>query len=217
MINNVPEREAIRLRSDIYWSARQWQKSAEQTELLLADRWRGFEPLSDIDRSDILRAGIAYALADDKIGHARLREKFTAKMAQTPDRRAFEVVSGGISVNSPEFRDVARMIASIDTLEGFLRDLRALSGDQCALRRRGAVGLRGAKEARDEVERPVGQQARRFADRLDPPAHRSAANDGALRISWVPRRRAAPANCRSSGPASPRPGSSRRPARRRSA
>ena len=49
---------------------------------------------------------------------------FTAKMAQTPDRRAFEVVSGGISVNSPEFRDVARMIASIDTLEGFLRDLR---------------------------------------------------------------------------------------------
>ena len=42
MINNVPEREAIRLRSDIYWSARQWQKSAEQTELLLADRWRGF-------------------------------------------------------------------------------------------------------------------------------------------------------------------------------
>ena len=125
MINNVPEREAIRLRSDIYWSARQWQKSAEQTELLLADRWRGFEPLSDIDRSDILRAGIGYALADDKIGHARLREKFTAKMAQTPDRRAFEVVSGGISVNSPEFRDVARMIASIDTLEGFLRDLRA--------------------------------------------------------------------------------------------
>ena len=66
-----------------------------------------------------------YALADDKIGHARLREKFTAKMAQTPDRRAFEVVSGGISVNSPEFRGVARMIASIDTLEGFLRDLRA--------------------------------------------------------------------------------------------
>ena len=54
----------------------------------------------------------------------RLREKFTAKMAQTPDRRAFEIVSGGISVNSPEFREVARIIASIDTLDGFLRDLR---------------------------------------------------------------------------------------------
>ncbi|MEW6450806.1 MAG: tetratricopeptide repeat protein [Pseudomonadota bacterium] len=124
VITNVPDREAIRLRSDIYWGARQWQKSAEQTELLLGDRWRGFEPLTDIDRSDILRAAIGYALADDKIGMARLREKFTAKMAQTADRRAFEVVSGGISVNSPEFREVARMIASIDTLEGFLRDMR---------------------------------------------------------------------------------------------
>lgn len=125
VITNVPDREAIRLRSDIHWGARQWQKSAEQTELLLGDRWRAFEPLTDIDRSDILRAAIGYALADDKIGMSRLREKYTAKMAQTPDRRAFEIVSGGISVNSPEFREVARMIASIDTLEGFLRDLRA--------------------------------------------------------------------------------------------
>lgn len=124
VITNVPDREAIRLRSDIHWGARQWQKSAEQTELLLGDRWRGFEPLTDIDRSDILRAAIGYALGDDKIGMGRLREKFTAKMAQTPDRRAFEVVSGGISVNSPEFREVARLIASIDTLDGFLRDLR---------------------------------------------------------------------------------------------
>ncbi len=37
IISNISGREAIRLRSDIYWSARRWREAAEQIELLL---WR---------------------------------------------------------------------------------------------------------------------------------------------------------------------------------
>lgn len=125
VIENITDREAIRLRADIYWSARRWQKSAEQIELLHADRWNSFEPLTDIERMDILRAGIGHALAEDRIGISRLREKFSAKMAQGPDGRAFEVVTGGLSPNSAEFRAVARMVSSIDTLDAFMREMRA--------------------------------------------------------------------------------------------
>ncbi|MEX2033874.1 MAG: hypothetical protein WEA28_01635, partial [Xanthobacteraceae bacterium] len=60
-----------------------------------------------------------------KIGIGRLREKYVAKLAGGPDRRAFDVVTGGLGPNSPEFREVARVVASVDTLAGFLRELQA--------------------------------------------------------------------------------------------
>src|SRR5262249_51448309 len=95
IIANTEGREANRLRADILWAARRWQRAAEQLELLQGDRWQDFEPLTDVERLDILRAGIGYALGNDTIGMARLKEKFRSKMAQTPDRRAFEIVTGG--------------------------------------------------------------------------------------------------------------------------
>jgi tetratricopeptide (TPR) repeat protein len=125
VIESLEGREAVRLRSDIHWAARRWQKAAEQIELLHGDRWTSFEPLTDAERSDILRAGVAYALAEDKIGIARLREKYVAKLAGAPDRRAFDLVTSGLGVNSTEFREIARTVAAVDTLSIFLRDLRA--------------------------------------------------------------------------------------------
>ena len=83
-----------------------WQKAAEHIELLYGDRWKSFEPLTDAERADMLRAGVGYSLAEDKLGAARLRDKYAAKMAEGPDGRAFDVVTG-------------------DTLSGFLRDLKA--------------------------------------------------------------------------------------------
>lgn len=132
IIAQVEGREAIRLRADIHWAARRWQKAAEQIELLYAERAASFEPLTELERSDLLRAGIGYALAEDKIGKTRLREKFSAKMASGPDRRAFEIVTGGLSPNSPEFRAVARVAAAVDTLDGFLRDMRTRYPDMNA-------------------------------------------------------------------------------------
>lgn len=125
VIAGIDGRESLRLRSDIYWAARRWQKSAEHIELLYGDRWKNFEPLSDAERADILRAGVGYTLAEDKIGLGRLRDKYAAKMAEGPDRRAFEVITAGLGSNSAEFRAAARVIAATDTLQGFLRDLRA--------------------------------------------------------------------------------------------
>jgi hypothetical protein len=124
VIAGIEGRESLRLRADIHWASRNWQKAAEHIELLYGDRWKSFEPLSNIERPDILRAAVAYAMAEDKLGAARLRDKYAAKMADGPDRRAFDLVTGGIGPNSPEFRDVARIVASGDTLTGFMRDLK---------------------------------------------------------------------------------------------
>jgi tetratricopeptide (TPR) repeat protein len=125
VIAGIEGRESLRLRSDIHWAARRWQKAAEHIELLYGDRWKSFEPLTETERSDLLRAGVGYALADDRLGIARLREKYVAKMVGGPDRRAFDLVTGGLGPRSPEFREVARVVASGDTLAAFLRELQA--------------------------------------------------------------------------------------------
>ena len=125
VIANIEGREGTRLRADIYWAARRWREGAEQIELLYGDRWRDFEPFSDTERSDLLRAAMGYALGEDMIGLDRFREKYAAKMAEGPDGRAFDIASSPLIATSAEFRDVAKMIASVDTLEGFLRDMRA--------------------------------------------------------------------------------------------
>jgi tetratricopeptide (TPR) repeat protein len=124
IISNSGGREAIRLRSDIYWAARRWRESSEQIELYLGERWRDFKPLSAGEKSDVLRAAVGYALAEDSLGMARFREKFAPLMADTADRVAFDTASQPAASNSAAFAAIAKMAASVDTLEGFLREIR---------------------------------------------------------------------------------------------
>jgi tetratricopeptide (TPR) repeat protein len=132
VISNVDGPAAIRLRSDILWTARRWGESAEQIELMYGDRYKDFQPLTDIERQDILRAEIGYALAEDTLGLGRFRDKFAAKMAQTPDARAFEIVSAPLGTSGAEFSAIAHAAASVDTLEGFLRDMKTRYPDDPA-------------------------------------------------------------------------------------
>jgi len=132
IISNIPGREAIRLRSDIYWASRQWRQSAEQIELYYADRWRDFKPLSAAEKSDIIRAVVGYALAEDVIGMARFREKYLPLMSAPADRAAFEVASKPVGSSGADFAQIAKMAASVDTLEGFLRDMKARYPDATA-------------------------------------------------------------------------------------
>jgi len=133
VIANLDGRETVRLRSDILWAARRWAKSAEQIELYYGDRWKDWQSLNEVDRADILRAAIGYALGEDALGLGRFRQKYAAKMAQTPDAHAFEIVSASLGTAGAEFRDIARAAASVDTLEGFLRDIQARYPDASAL------------------------------------------------------------------------------------
>jgi tetratricopeptide (TPR) repeat protein len=132
VIGNLDGREVIRLRSDIYWAGRHWREAAEQIELLYGERWKDWQPLNDIERSDILRAELGYALGEDTLGLDRFREKYAAKMAGTPDAHAFEVVSAPLGTSGTEFAAIAHAAAAVDTLDGFLRDMQARYPDASA-------------------------------------------------------------------------------------
>jgi hypothetical protein len=123
IVANVNDNEAARLRGDILWRARRWREAAERIEATLGDRWRSWDPLTAVERNDVLRAGIGYTLSEERLSLGRLRERYAAKMADGPDGRAFDVVTGPGGPASAEFRAVASRVASVDTLESFLRNL----------------------------------------------------------------------------------------------
>src|SRR6202045_1318167 len=132
IISNIGGREAIRLRSDIYWASRRWREASEQIELYYADRWRDFKPLNPVEKSDVIRAVVGYALAEDAIGLARFREKYAPLMSGEADRAAFETASRPATANSAEFAEIAKMAESVDTLDGFLREMKARFPDATA-------------------------------------------------------------------------------------
>jgi tetratricopeptide (TPR) repeat protein len=132
IITNVGGREATRLRSDIYWAARRWREASEQIELYYADRWRDFKPLNDQEKGDVVRAVLGYALAEDSLGLARFREKYAPLMNSEKDKSIMETASKPASNNSADFAKIAKMAASVDTLDGFLRDMKARFPDASA-------------------------------------------------------------------------------------
>jgi predicted negative regulator of RcsB-dependent stress response len=132
IISNITGREAIRLRSDIYWASRQWREASEHIELYYADRWRDFRPLNAAEKSDVIRAVVGYALAGDAIGLARFREKYAPLMTGEADRFAFDTASKPAASNSTEFALIAKMAASVDTLDGFIREMKIRFPDATA-------------------------------------------------------------------------------------
>ena len=121
-LDNTPD--AQRLRADIYWESGNWPKAAANAELMLGNRWQDSTPLSDAERKEAMRAAVAYSLADDEAGLDRLHGHFAAKMQASPDASAFNVVTQNIDMQGTAFRDAAGQVASIDTLQAFMKDFR---------------------------------------------------------------------------------------------
>lgn len=145
IVSNVSGREVLRLRSDIFWAARRWRESAEQIELYYGERFRDFKPLNAVEKSDIIRAAVGYALADDSIGLSRFREKYAPLMSESADRLAFDIASKPAASSSAEFAEIAKLAASVDTLDGFLREMKQRFPDATAR-------APAAPQAKDETD-----------------------------------------------------------------
>ena len=134
VIGNIEGREAIRLRSDILWAARRWAKSAEQIELMYGDRWKDLQPLTDIERAGhfarrnrlCARRGQARPRPlPREIRGRRWRRRRTRAPSRSSRRRSAPAAS--------EFGAIAHAAASVDTLEAFLRDMKARYPDPNAV------------------------------------------------------------------------------------
>jgi hypothetical protein len=125
-ILNTMEGDSVeRLKADSYWTAREWKNAGKQLEKVLGGRWRDPEPLSDTERFNVLRAAISYSLADDQFALDRLGKKFYPKLVKTKDAESFLLVTKPVKSQGVAFRNLAKEIAAIDTLDAFMKEFRA--------------------------------------------------------------------------------------------
>jgi hypothetical protein len=75
-----------------------------------------------------LRAAIGYSLAGDQFALDRIHRKFYSKMVKTPDADSFILVTKAIKAKGVAFRNLAKEIAAIDTLDAFMKEFRANYG-----------------------------------------------------------------------------------------
>ena len=139
--------DVARLRADILWSGRRWREAGEAHEELLGPRWQGGTALSDEDRRDVIRAAIAYSLAEDALALDRLRSRYAPKMADSLDARTFAVVAAPNVSGSRAFREIARGATSADTLAAFLAEYRKRYPEAAVAERRRAGAAAAPAEA----------------------------------------------------------------------
>ncbi|HEY0266603.1 MAG TPA: hypothetical protein VGC16_07620, partial [Rhizomicrobium sp.] len=111
-----------RLRADIYWESGNWAVAGQKAEEMLAGRDADPAPLTDSERAEAMRAAVAYSLAGDQPSLERVRLRFAPKMKTTADANLFAVLSAPIDAHGLAFREAAAKIASIDTLQSFMKD-----------------------------------------------------------------------------------------------
>ncbi|MEJ8475422.1 tetratricopeptide repeat protein [Roseibium algae] len=124
LVRNMRGSDVDRLRADTFWAAQSWREAGEELEAMHGSRWSDNIPLDDLERRDILRAGIAYSLAGDQLSLNRLQTKYLPKMADSPESLAFEVVTRPIESQGVEFLEVANRLASTDELDTFMEEYR---------------------------------------------------------------------------------------------
>uniref|UniRef100_UPI003BAC982F hypothetical protein n=1 Tax=Stappia sp. TaxID=1870903 RepID=UPI003BAC982F len=122
IVRNMRGEDVDRLRADTLWAARSWREAGEQIEGLLGGRWADDVPLADQERSDLLRAAIAYSLAEDGFSLSRLATKFASKMSDSPDAKAFQVVTRPVEERGVEFLSVLDSLQAVDSLDVFLSE-----------------------------------------------------------------------------------------------
>lgn len=124
MLRNVDGSDAAAVRADVLWNAERWQEAGEVIEQTLGQRWNDSLPLDDDEMHQVLRSAIAFSFANDEYALNRLRARFDAKMSDGVFASAFDVVTSPIETHGSAFRDVARSIAGLNTLNRFLTDYR---------------------------------------------------------------------------------------------
>ncbi|NVK35512.1 MAG: hypothetical protein HWE23_13580 [Rhodobacteraceae bacterium] len=124
LVRNMRGGDVDRLRADTFWAAQSWREAGEQLEGMYGSRWSDNIPLDELERRDILRAGIAYSLAGDQLSLKRLQTKYADKMSDSPESFAFEVVTRPIEAQGVEFLEIANQLAASDELETFLEEYR---------------------------------------------------------------------------------------------
>ncbi|HEY4345115.1 MAG TPA: hypothetical protein VGN05_12265 [Parvibaculum sp.] len=128
LLSEITGPQSDELRADVFWEAQRWDDAGQAAEKLAQAKKslvKPGKPLPADTRFEVMRAAIAYSLADDndRLGH--LRDSFGSLMADTPEASGFAIVSDPIERSGIAFRELASRIASVNMMERFVSSMKA--------------------------------------------------------------------------------------------
>jgi len=112
--------DALDLRADINWRAKDWVAFARVATQILGNRYADPAPLTAKERNQVLKLAVAYSLSNDVNALTDLRRKYDAKFKDTPDAATLTAVASTITKESADPRDLAATIAQIGQYEAFM-------------------------------------------------------------------------------------------------
>jgi hypothetical protein len=124
--------DALDVKAELAWKGHAWPLAGELFERTLGERWKSPLPLKSDEEGKLLRAGVAYSLAGDDAGLARVRGRYQAYFdaARNPDalRVAFATMDGGQLTTA----DFGRTVADNEAFNGWVAKMKQRFRDKPA-------------------------------------------------------------------------------------
>ena len=111
-------------RADIYWGSQDWTRVVTTIRRLLGDGWRRNEPLTALQRMNLVRLSIAMTFAEDRAGLIEMRRRYGNQMRGGDFANAFDLLTNDQELSGRELNSIASQIASVEKLQSFMRDYR---------------------------------------------------------------------------------------------
>ena len=112
--------DALALRAELHWRAKDWVAFARVATLLLGNRAADPSPLLADERKLVLQLAVAHALSNDTAALDVLRRSYEPRLRDTPDAETFNAVVTSVSRNAGDPRQLAATIAQVGQYEAFM-------------------------------------------------------------------------------------------------
>ena len=147
LVAKDPSSDADAIRAEVAWRSRQWTQVGALLEKILGERWKKPDPLAPEQEAMLLRAGIAYSMADDDAALSRLRARFGGFVDQARSADSLRVALAGSSSMPTLTRDFGKVAADTDIFAGWVermkqkfKDAPSVSSNKLAAVGAGATG-----------------------------------------------------------------------------
>jgi tetratricopeptide (TPR) repeat protein len=111
-------------RAEILWRQKNWAGAGAIFEKMLGDRFKSAGPLASEQEGQLLRAAVAYSLADDDAALGRLRTRWEPFVAGARNPDALRVALSGLDSGQVRPADFSRIAADNQMFEGWVAKMK---------------------------------------------------------------------------------------------
>jgi hypothetical protein len=112
------------IRADVAWKQHTWPQAGAMYERALGDRWKTPGALNGAEEAKLLRAAVAFSLADDDASLGRLRQRYGGFVdgARNPD--GLRVALAGADPGALSSSDFSKVTADNEAFNGWVAKMK---------------------------------------------------------------------------------------------